>query len=73
MAAVLNNPPSTADAREFYLNGNHAPSRHQNRGLKHFLNSRLQFFLYLWYKQFTESKSVAAGRVCVNLSRPPGI
>jgi hypothetical protein len=30
--------------------------------LMHFLNSPLQFFLFIWYKQFTESRSVAAGR-----------
>lgn len=46
---------------------------HQIRHPMHFSNSPLQFFSFLWYKQFTESRSVAAGRICVNLSRPSGI
>ena len=34
---------------------------HQIRHPMHFSNSPLQFFPFIWYKQFTESRSVAAG------------
>jgi hypothetical protein len=51
-------------------------SRDQNGHPMYFLNSRLQFFAFIWYKQFTESRGVAAGRflfkrfVCISRVRP---
>jgi hypothetical protein len=36
--------------------------RHQTSKLAHFSNCPLQFFGFIWYKQFTESRCVAAGR-----------
>ena len=35
-------------------------SRHQASKLTQFSNSRLQFFGFIWYKQFTESSCVAS-------------
>jgi hypothetical protein len=42
--------PTTSDA-----------GKHQFRKLNHFLNSPLQFFAFIWYKQFTESKVWQSG------------
>jgi hypothetical protein len=44
-----------------------------HRYLSFFSLSPLRFSAFICYKQSTESRCVAAGRICLNLSRPSGI
>ncbi len=50
-----------------------AAGRHHFSKLTQFSNWGLQFFLFICYKQSHREQSVAVGRICVNLSRRPGI
>jgi hypothetical protein len=55
------------------MEGLRSPNPNQIGKLTHFSNYPLQFFLFIWYKQFTESSVWLAGCIVCNSRRASGI